>query len=156
MEFSDRKTFKLFFWYIWNEWIRFLPSEKVITLTFLTGILWKYFYQVEKNKFEKHFSLFWAGFFSNTLSLNLYWWKWHKKYDETGFSALSFSTFPSIYQYRVYPNTWDCLNMLLLFNLLYVIIDLTIVSSMGNRTSTCLMYDSCDDKNNNRFIELCF
>ena len=46
--------------------------------------------------------------------------------------------------------------MLLLFNLLYVIIDLTIVSSMGNRTSTCLMYDSCDDKNNNRFVELCF
>ena len=46
--------------------------------------------------------------------------------------------------------------MLLLFNLLYVIIDLTVASSMGNRTLTCLMYDSCDDKNNNRFIELCF
>ena len=58
MEFSDRKTFKLFFSYIWNERIRFLPSEKVITLTFLTGILWKYFYQVEKNKFEKDFRLF--------------------------------------------------------------------------------------------------
>ena len=57
---------------------------------------------------------------------------------------------------RVYPNTWNCLNMLLLFNLLYVIIDLTVASSMGNRTLTCLMYDSCDDKNNNRFIELCF
>ena len=36
--------------------------------------------------------------------------------------------------------------MLLLFNLLYVIIDLTIVSSMGNRTSTWLMYDSSHDK----------
>ena len=32
--------------------------------------------------------------------------------------------------------------MLPLFNLLHVIIDLTMVSSMGNRISTCLMYDS--------------
>ena len=45
--------------------------------------------------------------------------------------------------------------MLLLFNLLYVIIDLTMVSSMGNRTSTYLMYDSSNDKNNYRFIDLC-
>ena len=39
--------------------------------------------------------------------------------------------------------------MLLLFNLLYVIIDLTIVSSMGsmgNKTSTYLMYHSSHDK----------
>ena len=50
-------------------------------------------------------------------------------------------------------NTWDCLKMLLLFNLLYVIIDLTVDSSMENRT--CLMYDSSHDKNNSRFIELC-
>ena len=39
--------------------------------------------------------------------------------------------------FQVYLNTWDCLNMLLFFNLLYVIIYLSIVSSMGNRTSTC-------------------
>ena len=37
-----------------------------------------------------------------------------------------------------------------------IIIDVTIVSSMGNGSSTCLMYDSSHDKNNYRFIELCF
>ena len=41
-------------------------------------------------------------------------------------------------------------------NLLYVIIDLIIVPLLGNRTSTCLMYNSSHDKNNYRFIELCF
>ena len=41
-------------------------------------------------------------------------------------------------------------------NLLYIIIDLAIVSSVGNRTSTCLMYDSYHDKINCCFIELCF
>ena len=46
--------------------------------------------------------------------------------------------------------------MLLLFNLLYVIIDLTIVSSRGNRTSTCLMHDNSHDKNNYRFIDFAF
>ena len=45
--------------------------------------------------------------------------------------------------------------MLLLFNLLYVIIDLTMVSSMGNGTLTCLMWDSSRDENY-CFIELCF
>ena len=64
---------------------------------------------------------------------------------------MSFSTFPG-----VYLNIWDCLNILLLFNLLYLITDLTIVSSMGNRTSTCLMYDSSHDKIHYRFIELSF
>ena len=31
-------------------------------------------------------------------------------------------------------------------SLLYILIDLTIVSSIGNRTSTCLMYNSSHDK----------
>ena len=37
-----------------------------------------------------------------------------------------------------------------------VIFDLTIVSAMENRTSTCLMYNSSHDKNNYPFIEFCF
>ena len=41
-------------------------------------------------------------------------------------------------------------------NLLYFIMDLNIVSSMGKRTSTCLMYCSSYDKFNVYFIELCF
>ena len=45
--------------------------------------------------------------------------------------------------------------MMLVLNLLYVTIDLTRVSPMDNRTSTCLMYDSSHDKNNCHFIELC-
>ena len=64
---------------------------------------------------------------------------------------MSFSTCPGIYHYRV-QNTWDCLNMLLLFNLLYVIIDLTMVSSMGNGTLTCLMCDSSHDDHNKMII----
>ena len=42
--------------------------------------------------------------------------------------------------------------MLLLFNLLYVIIDLTMVSSMGNGTLTCLMCDSSHDDHNKMII----
>ena len=42
------------------------------------------------------------------------------------------------------------------FSFNIVIIDFTIVSSIGNRTLTCLKYDSSHDKNNYRFIELCF
>ena len=43
----------------------------------------------------------------------------------------------------------------LLNNLLYVIIDVTIVSLVENRTSTCLMHDSSPDEINYRFTELC-
>ena len=39
---------------------------------------------------------------------------------------------------------------------LYVIDDLTIVSSMGNRTSTCLIYDSSHHKTSYHFFELAF
>ena len=41
-------------------------------------------------------------------------------------------------------------------NLLYVLIDFMIGSSLGNETLTCLMWDSSDDHNNYCFIELCF
>ena len=53
-------------------------------------------------------------------------------------------------------NTLDYLNMLLLFNLQYVIIDLTIASSLGNSTSACLMYDSSHEfpYNDNKMIIL--
>ena len=38
----------------------------------------------------------------------------------------------------------------------YMLFDLTKVSSVRKGTSTCLMYDSCHDKINYHFIELCF
>ena len=87
----------IFLEFIWNELISFFPSEKLISLTFLIGILHNYFNQLEKTKFKKDFPLFWAGSFSNTLTVTLNWWKVHKKYGGTGFFGVSFSSFLGIY-----------------------------------------------------------